>query len=377
MFLHIGVATTSAMQPPKEIQNLTPYLPGKPISETKRELGLKQVYKLASNESPIPPSQKVREAIVSALDEIHRYPDGAAFEMRKAVAQYYGVPENWLLFGNGSDEAVDILVQVYCQPGDSILTSQAAFSAYEISATSVRVKAQHAPLLPDLRFDMKTMTKMLESDPTIKMVFLPNPNNPTGTYFTDKEFDGFMEVAAKKDVFVILDEAYIEFVRAKDYPHGRDYQKKYKNVLLLRTMSKVFGLAALRVGILIAPPEVCDMLNRVRKPFNNNSLAQVAVVAALQDKEHLEKVKKLTWDGLDYYYAELDKMGIKYWPSQGNFVLFDTGKDAGEVFQALLKEGVILRPVKPYGFPTYLRMSVGLPEENQIAIRALKKVLGR
>lgn len=350
-------------------------MPGKPISETKREFGLKEVYKLASNESPIPPNQKVRDAIITALDEIHRYPDGAAFEMRRAVAEYYNVPENWLLFGNGSDEVVDILVQVYCQPGDSILTSQAAFSAYEISATSVRVKAQHAPLTSDLRFDLKKMGQMIEADPKIKMVFLPNPNNPTGTYFTTSEFDAFMQVADKRDLFVILDEAYIEFVHAKDYPHGRDYQKKYPNVLLLRTMSKVFGLASLRVGLLIAPPAICDMMNRVRKPFNNNSLAQVAVVAALKDKEHLEKVKKLTWDGLDYYYGELTKMGLKYWSSQGNFVLFDTGRDAGEVYQELLKEGVILRPVKAYGFPTYLRMSVGLPEENQIAIRALKKVL--
>ncbi len=365
------------MQPPKEIASLTPYLPGKPISETKRELGLKEVYKLASNESPIPPSQKVKEAIIAALDEIHRYPDGAAFEMRKAVAEYYGVPADWLLFGNGSDEVVDILVQVYCQPGDSILTSQAAFSAYEISATSVRVKAQHTPLTSDLRFDLKAMGEKLKADPTIKMVFLPNPNNPTGTYFTRSEFDAFMEIAGSKDIFVILDEAYVEFVRAKDYPEGREYQKKYKNILLLRTMSKVFGLAALRVGVLIAPPEVCGFLNRVRKPFNNNSLAQVAVVAALKDREHLKKVQKLTWDGLDYYYRELDKLGLKYWRSEGNFVLFDTGRDAGEVFNELLKEGVILRPVKPYGFPTYLRMSVGLPEENEIAIRAVKKVLGR
>jgi len=363
------------MRVPPEISTLTPYQPGKPISETKRELGLSHVYKLASNESPLPPSASVKRAITEALEEIHRYPDGACFEMRRAVAEYYGVPGEWLMFGNGSDEIVDILVQIYCQPGDSILTSQGAFSAYEISAKSVRVRAQHTPLTSDLRFDLAAMADRLKSDPSIKFVFLPNPNNPTGTYFTAAEFDAFMIVAGKKDIFVVLDEAYVEFVRAKDYPRGMDYQKRFPNILLLRTMSKVFGLAALRVGVLIAPPEVCDTFNRVRKPFNINSLAQAAVVAALGDFEHLEKVKQLTWSGLDYYYSELDKMGIKYWPSQGNFVLFDCGRDAGEVFQLLLREGVILRPVKPYGMPNYLRMSVGLPEENEAAIRAIAKVL--
>jgi histidinol-phosphate aminotransferase len=358
-----------------EIEGLTPYQPGKPISETKRELGLSQVYKLASNESPLPPSEKVKSAMLKAMSEINRYPDGACFELRQAVAAYYSVPADWILFGNGSDEIVDILVQIYCKPGDSILTSKGAFSAYYISATSVRVKTNFTELLPDLRFDLKAMAKVLETDPTVKFVFLPNPNNPTGTYFSSQEFDEFMKVAAAKDIFVVLDEAYVEFVRAQDFPNGREFQKRFPNILLLRTMSKVFGLAALRIGILIAPPAVCDMANRVRKPFNINSIAQSAGVAALDDHEHLEKLKQVTWDGLDYFYSELSKMNFKYWPSQANFVLFDTGKDAGEVYNALLKQGVILRPVKPYGMPNYLRMSVGLAAENQAAIAAIRKVL--
>lgn len=358
-----------------EIEGLTPYQPGKPISETKRELGLSHVYKLASNESPLPPSQKVKDAIMGAMSEINRYPDGACFDLRQAVAKYYSVPADWILFGNGSDEIVDILVQIYCKPGDSILTSKGAFSAYYISATSVRVKTNFTELLPDLKFDLKAMANVLETDPTVKFVFLPNPNNPTGTYFNSAELEDFMKVASAKDIFVVLDEAYVEFVRAKDFPNGRDFQKRFKNILLLRTMSKVFGLAALRIGILIAPPEVCDMANRVRKPFNINSLAQAAGVAALGDYEQLEKLKKVTWDGLDYYYAELDKLKIKFWPSQANFVLFDTGRDGTEIFNALLKQGVILRPVKPYGMPNYLRMSVGLPEENEAAIGAIRKVL--
>ncbi len=363
------------MKVPKSIQNLIPYQPGKPISETKRELGLSHVYKLASNESPLGPSEKVRQALVQAIDEIHRYPDGACFEMREALAKYFQVPPDWLMFGNGSDEIVDILVQIYCDRDEFILTSEGAFSAYEISAKSVQVSTIHTPLTADLRFDLRGMADELERNPKIRFVFLPNPNNPTGTYFTDAEFDAFMSVAAKKDIFVVVDEAYLEFVRAKDFPNSRAYQMKYPNILLLRTMSKVYGLAALRVGVLIAPPEVNSIFNRVRKPFNINALAQVAVVAALEDKEHLRKVQQLTWEGLDYYSAELVKMGVKHWPSQANFVLFDCGRDADEVYQELLREGVILRPLKPYQMPNYLRMSVGLPEENEAAIRALKKVL--
>jgi histidinol-phosphate aminotransferase len=363
------------MRVPEQIMNLVPYQPGKPISETKRELGLETVHKLASNESMLPPSARVQQAVQSALQEIHRYPDGACFEMRQAIARYYGVAPEWLVFGNGSDEIVDILVQIYCRPDEAILTSQAAFSAYRISATSCLVRTIETPLRSDMRFDLAAMASELQRNDRIRMVFLPNPNNPTGTYFTQSEFTHFMGVAADRDVLVVLDEAYVEFVRATDYPHGLSEQKKYANVLLLRTMSKVFGLAGLRVGLLIAPPEICQVFNRIRKPFNINSLAQVATVAALQDLEHLEKVKQLTWSGLEQLMRGLDELGIKYLPSQANFLLFDCEREAAPVFQALLREGVILRPVAPYGFPRHLRLSVGLPEENQAALLALRKVL--
>jgi histidinol-phosphate aminotransferase len=365
------------MKVPAEIASLIPYQPGKPISETKRELGLTHVYKLASNESPLGPSPRVIEAVRAAVPEIHRYPDGAAFEMRAALSAYFGVPADWLIFGNGSDELVDMLVQIYVRPGEAILTSHGAFSAYEISAKSVCARAVHTPLTPDYRFDLKAMTARLKTDESIRIVFLPNPNNPTGTYFTSAEFDGFMEVAAKRDVFVVLDEAYVEFVRAKDYPSGRAYQKKFPNILLLRTLSKVFGLAGVRVGVLISPPEVCEIVNRVRKPFNINSLAQVAAIAAVRDLEYVERLKKVTWSGLDYYYKELARLGLPYCESQANFVFFDCLTDAGPVFDGLLREGIILRPVKGYGFPTHLRMSVGLPEECAAAIAALGKVLKR
>jgi histidinol-phosphate aminotransferase len=363
------------MKVPPEIASLIPYQPGKPISETQREYGLKNVIKLASNESPLGPPAKVIAAIQRAIPELHRYPDGACFEMRQALSKYFGVPADWLIFGNGSDELVDMMVQIYVRPGEAVLTSAGAFSAYEISAKSVCARAIHTPLTSDLRFDLRAMATALKNDPSIRMVFLPNPNNPTGTYFTAREFDEFMAVAGALDIFVVLDEAYVEFVRAKDYPNGREYQKRFPNVLLLRTMSKVFGMAGSRVGILIAPPEICGVINRVRKPFNINSLAQVAAVAAVSDTEYIDRLRQVTWDGLDYFYAELAKMGLEYCPSQGNFVMFDTGRDAGTVYESLLREGVILRPVKGYGFPHHLRMSVGLPEENKSAIAALRKVL--
>jgi histidinol-phosphate aminotransferase len=362
---------------PPEIATLIPYQPGKPISEAKREYGLKHVFKLASNESPLGPSPRVIEAVRRAATELHRYPDGSCYEMRQALAKYYEVPPDWLIFGNGSDELVDMLEQIYCRAGESIVTSQGAFSAYEISAKSVLARAQHTPVTKDLRFDLEAMAEIVKRDDSVRFVFLPNPNNPTGTYFTAAEFERFMDVAGRRDLFVVVDEAYLEFVRAKDYPNGREFQKRFKNVLLLRTMSKVFGLAGSRIGILIAPPEICGVVNRVRKPFNINSLAQVAAVEAVADREHLEKVKRLTWEGLDYYYHELERMGLRYWPSQGNFVLFDTGRDGAEVFDLLLRRGVILRPVKGYGFPTCLRMSVGLPEENQAAIKSLREVLAK
>lgn len=365
------------MKVPPEIESLRPYQPGKPIAETQREFGLKQVIKLASNESPIGPSPRVIEALRGHLNEIYRYPDGSCFEMRQALSKYYGVDGRHMIFGNGSDELVDILTQIYCNPGDAVLTSSGAFSAYQISAQSVRARAIHTPLRADLRFDLVAMAKDLVKDPKIRLVFLPNPNNPTGSYFTRDEFETFMQVAGERDVFVVLDEAYIEFVRAQDYPSGAEFQKKYKNILLLRTMSKVFGLAGLRVGLLIAPVEVIDYMNRVRKPFNINSLAQVAVVAALRDQDHIRKTQEITWQGLDYYYGELKAMGLDYVPSQGNFVLFDTGRSGEEVYQALLREGVILRPVTSYGFPRHLRLSVGLPDENKAAIAALKKILSR
>jgi histidinol-phosphate aminotransferase len=359
-----------------EILSLVPYAPGKPISETKRELGLEHVIKLASNECPFPPSPKVMKALQEALLELHRYPDGAAFEMKQAAAHYYQMDESWIGFGNGSNELIDLLIRIYCEPGDQILTSQGAFIAYKISAQAARVSTVETPLKKDFRFDIPAMIEALKTNPKIRLIFLPNPNNPTGCYVNHSEFNDLLAaIKGRDDVLLILDEAYIEFVRAKDYPDGKAALHSHTNVCILRTMSKVFGLAGLRVGFLLARPEVIGLVQRVRDPFNVNSLAQAAAVAVMNDLEFIRKVQTTTWAGLDYFTSEFTKMGVDFVRPEGNFIFFDTKMDGAAVFTTLLKKGIILRPLKNYGFTTHLRLSVGLQKENEAAIKALKEVL--
>lgn len=360
-----------------EILNLVPYAPGKPISETKREYGLKEVIKLASNECPVGPSEKMMEAMMGAMKEINRYPDGSAYELKRAMSKYLQVSPDKIAFGNGSDELIDLLVRIYCRPGDAIMTSQYSFIAYKISAQAAGVETIEIPTKAEMHFDLEAMANFLQTNDKVRLVFLPNPNNPTGLYFNTTEFKEFMKVAESKEVLVVLDEAYREFVRAKDYPDGVEQTKIYDNVVVLKTMSKVFGLAGLRVGALIAPESVTDLVHRVRKPFNVNSIAQAAVVAALEDRDHLKRVQVITWTGIEQIESYLKRQGLRFLPSQANFVLFDAGCDAAEVFQELLKKGVILRPVTNYGLASYLRWSVGLHEENERAMKAVTEVLGR
>ncbi len=366
------------MKVAKEILDLVPYRPGKPIEETKRELGLSEVIKLASNENPLGPSPKVLEALRLALADLHRYPDAASFELRQAYSKFYGVAPEYLTFGNGSNELIDLLIHLYCEPESEILVSEAAFVAYRISAQAARVKVREVPMDSQMKFQLKKMADVLAADSSnqIRLVFLPNPNNPTGTYFSHAELTEFMKVAGQRpNTLVILDEAYLEYVRADDFPKALDFLKTQPNFVILRTMSKIFGIAGLRLGALIARPEVIDLVNRIRNPFNVNSLAQVAGLAAVQDRDHLERVKSLTWEGLDYFYTELKRLQLPYWESQGNFVLFDSLRDSQQIFQSILRKGVIVRPVDNYGLKSHIRLSVGLPHENQQAIRALESAL--
>lgn len=362
-----------------EILNLVPYKTGKPISEVQREYGLKEVYKLASNENPMGISPAVLTALQGALGGLHRYPDPAFYDLLSVVSGLWKMPREQLSVGNGSNEIIDLLIRIYCAPGEAIITYDAAFVAYAVCAQAARVKNIVVPYEAGFRMDLQRLAKVLrerkESD-KIRLVFLPNPNNPTGVYIPAVEVDAFLkEFGNDPDLLIVFDEAYTEFVRAADHRSALDEMKEFKSTVVVRTLSKAYALAGLRVGILAAPIEVVDLYNRVRNPFNVNELAQVAAVAALQDQAFVRKTVEMTWQGLDYFAKELEKLKVPPVPSQANFVLFDTRRDAKLVNEALLQRGVILRPVLNYGLKTHLRMSVGTMIENQAAIHALAEVL--
>ena len=364
-----------------EILNLVPYKPGKPIAETQREYGVAKIVKLASNENPLGASPKALAAAQKVLPELFRYPDPTCYDLVGVISEMWQLPRNRIAIGNGSDELFDLLIRIYCEPGEGIIATQAAFSAYPISAQAARVKSHVIPMAPGFRTDLVAMSAYLKENrekEKIRLVFIPNPNNPTGTYVTAGEVDAFMkDWGNHPELLVIFDEAYTDFVRAKDYRPALDDLRRYSNVIVTRTMAKVYGLAGLRVGLLAGPEQVVDLINRVRKPFNVNEVAQAAAIAALQDHDFVRQTVELTWQGLDYFYKELQKLNVPYVESQGNFVLFDTQRDANQVFEALLRRGVILRPVLNYGFKTHLRMSVGTSEENETAIRALSEVFAQ
>lgn len=362
-----------------EILNLVPYKPGKPISETQREYGLTTVYKLASNENPLGPSPKAMAAVRHALDHQHLYPDPSHYELLHTLSKEWNVPTQQLGIGNGSDELIDLLTRIYCEPHDGVLTSVAAFNAYEVSAPANRAVIHKVPMKEGFRFDLSAIADYFfahHESKKIRLVFVSNPNNPTGTYAPKSEVEAFLErLGNRDDVMVIFDEAYNEFVRATDYVSAQSYIKQYKNLIVLRTFSKIYGLAGFRIGAMVAPPEVIEVFNRVRKPFNVNDLAQVAANAAVQDKEFIERSQQICWKGLDYFYKKLEELGLPYIPSQGNFVMFDTLRDAAKVHEALLRRGIIMRPLLNYGFKTHLRLSVGKEYENQAALEALADVL--
>lgn len=361
-----------------EILSLVPYKPGKPIGETQREFGLKEVYKLASNENPLGPSPKAIQAITKALNEQHRYPDPSCYELIQKIAQKWNVPATQVGIGNGSNEIIDLLIRIFCEPGDSILTTEAAFVAYKVCAQAARVKVRTVALRPDLSMDLKAMADDFYRNPNAKtqLIFIPNPNNPTGTCVGGEEMEEFLtRLGNRDDVLLIFDEAYTEYVRDPQFKAAAKFYHKYSNVIVIKTFSKVYGLAGLRLGAMLAPEFVLELYNRVRNPFNVNELAQVAGMAALDDVEYIQASQKVVWEGLDYFYNELTRLKLPFFKSQANFVLFDTLRSAEVCFNNLLRKGIILRPVGNYGFPTYLRMTVGQPEENKKAIAAIEQML--
>ncbi len=361
-----------------EILNLVPYKPGKPIAETQREYGLTEVVKLASNENSLGPSPKAIAAIQNYLTFQHRYPDPAGYELVQKISEVWNVPATQIGLGNGSNEIIDLLIRIFCEPGDAILTSEAAFVAYQVCAQAARVKVRTAPLREDLTIDLKAIADHFFHHPTqkIKIIFIPNPNNPTGTLVGGSELEEFLiRLGNRDDVLLVFDEAYTEYVRDIEFKEAAKFYKKYTNVLVIKTFSKVYGLAGLRLGALLAPEYVLEFYNRVRNPFNVNDLAQVAGVAAIEDDEYIKDSQRMVWNGLDYFYQELTRLGLKYYPSQANFILFDTKRNAEKVHVNLLQKGLILRPVQNYGFKTLMRMTVGNESENRKAIAIIEKML--
>jgi histidinol-phosphate aminotransferase len=355
----------------KSVLGVNPYVSGKPIEETKRQLGLKKVIKLASNENPLGSSPKAIAAIKKALSGINRYPDAQGFYLKKRLAKFFGLaPENFVL-GNGSDELIDVVIKTFMEPDENIVTSQGTFLEYEIIAQVNDRKVKQAPLRY-FKYDLGAMLKLV--DKKTKLVFIANPNNPTGTYVTKYEIDEFLN-ALPQGVIVVFDEAYNAFIDVDDYPDSLSYLKRKKEIIILRTFSKAYGLAGLRLGYAIASAQLTPYLERMRQPFNVNLLAQVAGLAALDDKDFLKKTRRLTLEGKDFIYQELSKMGLGYVLSVANFILVDVGRDSQEVFKSMLKFGVIVRDMGQYGLKNYIRVSIGTQKENQRCLRVLSKVL--
>ncbi len=357
---------------PDHIRETTPYPPGKPIEELEREYGIKNAIKLASNENPLGASPKAIKAMEEALSKVNRYPDGSGFYLRKKISQKFGVPFDGIVLGNGSNEIIEMVYRAFLKDGDEVIVPQPSFLIYGIAARVLGAKPV-AINLRDYRIDLKAMAKAVT--PKTKVVVVNNPNNPTGTVVFKEEWEEFLR-SIPEDIVVILDEAYVEFIRTKHSINGLDYVlSSSPYVISIRTFSKIYGLAGLRIGYAITLPEVADYLNRVRQPFNVNLLAQVAALASLDDDEFLEKTRKLTWESLDHFYSVLGSMGLSYIPTETNFLLIELPVPAKEIYKKLLYRGIITRAMDSYGLERFLRVSVGLPEENQRFLEALKKVL--
>ncbi|HEX3035316.1 MAG TPA: histidinol-phosphate transaminase [Thermodesulfobacteriota bacterium] len=361
------------IKPNEFVRDIIPYMPGKPVEELERELGIKDAIKIASNENPLGPSPLALRAVSEALSKLNRYPDGDAFYLKRKLADRLSVnPEN-LIFGNGSNEVNEIVARTFMKPGDEAIMGEFAFIVFPIVTQAVGAKAIISPM-PDLIHNLRDMFERIT--PKTKAVFIANPNNPTGTMVRRGEVEWFLE-RVPEDIIVVIDEAYFDYVDNPDYPNSLDYQNLGKSIITVRTFSKIYGLAGLRLGFGVSSKEIISYMNRVREPFNVNSLAQVAAMSALDDKEHVERSRKINREGLDYLSRELTELNLPFAPSFTNFILVDLGSDPIPVYNALLKEGVIVRPVGGYGLKTHLRVTVGLPEENERFIRAIKKVFGK
>jgi len=355
------------------ILNIVPYQAGKPISELQREQGLTDIIKLASNENPLGPSPKAITALEDSLGSLNIYPDGNCFELREALAQRLGVSGMQLIFGNGSDEVIKMLGLTFLEPGDEVLICEPTFSEYAYVTHLMGAKLRTLPLASHA-FDLEAMS--LAINPRTKMVFVCNPNNPTGAYVSQEKVNAFL-AKIPDNVLVVFDEAYYEYVTAKDYPDTLSYVRTGQNVVVLRTFSKIYGLAGLRVGYGVDPKHIARLVHRVREPFNINGAAQIGALAALEDDDHIRRSQEVNNSGKSWLYQELSSLGLKYVPTETNFIFFNLEQDSQAVYQKLLGEGVIARSGAIFGCPTWLRVTIGTKEQNHRFIQALKRALDR
>ncbi|HYD95955.1 MAG TPA: histidinol-phosphate transaminase [Noviherbaspirillum sp.] len=361
---------------PDYVRAIAPYQGGKPIAEVAREFGLDEakIIKLASNENPLGMPQSAKQAMLAAVADIGRYPDSNGFELKQAISAKYGIPLDWITLGNGSNDILELAAHAFVQPAQAVVYSEYSFAVYALATQAVGGRAI-VVAAKDHGHDLQAMAKAITAE--TRLVFIANPNNPTGTFLPAAEIEAFLRLVPQH-VVVVLDEAYNEYLAPEFQYDSVAWVKQYPNLLVSRTMSKAYGLAGLRVGFGIAQPAITDLLNRIRQPFNVNSMAQAAAVAALTDSAFLQKSAQLNADGYRQLTQAFDAMDLEYVPSFGNFVLFRVGADDGagaRVNLALLKRGIIVRPVANYGLPQWIRVSIGLPEENEAFISALKQVL--
>jgi len=353
------------------VLSLAPYQPGKPVEELERELGLSQIVKLASNENPLGPTPQLQHHLGEMLKDCARYPDGSAFQLKQKLSEQLGVSIDCLTVGNGSNDVLELLARLFLKPGYNAVVSQHAFVVYGLVTQSLGATLKEVPCV-DYQQDLTATLAMI--DDRTRMVFIANPNNPTGTWVRRDALEGFLK-AVPATTLVVLDEAYVEYVDDPEYPNGLTLLDQHPNLVVTRTFSKAYGLAALRLGYAVSHPDVADLMNRIRQPFNVNSIALAAGLIALDDSEHVAQGVAVNQQGLLDLNAGLADLSLSAIPSAGNFVCFDVGQDALPIYQALLMQGVIVRPIGVYGLPRHLRVSVGTPQENRVFLKALGRVL--
>ncbi len=353
------------------IETLVPYPPGKPIEELEREMGITGSIKLASNENPLGPSPLAIQAIIENTKALNRYPDGSGFYLKSKLSSKFGLPQTQIIIGNGSNELIELIIRTFLNPGEEAIQPFPTFLVYGKIVTGAGGKIISVPL-SNFRIDLTAMSAAIT--PKTKIIFINNPNNPTGSALHKEEMIDFLN-ALPPDIVVVLDEAYIEFVSDSGVAQGLDLLENYPLMILLRTFSKLYGLAGLRIGYGFAPENVIDYMNRVRQPFNANTLAQVAATAALDDAEFVSRTLKTVRDGLSYLYGQLEDLGLEYVPTQTNFFLIRVPMGARKTYELMLREGVIVRSMDSYGLDAYIRVNVGLTEENERFIQTLKKIL--